>query len=359
MSLTQIRELHQKHKRWIPIVFFLLGFCFDAVMLQRVDELKVIIQQAVYLIVAALLIRVELIEAAREVEPPRILAKVWKYREAFLHFLLGTLLNSYTIFYFKSASAFSSFAFIAILIALLTLNEFKRFGKSQTQVHVAFLSLCLISYLVSLVPIIAGSIGDGLFLVSLAISIVVFWSYHDWVKPRLVSVPGLARTHLVLPFMGILLLFSALYFAHAIPPVPLSVTYMGIYHDVRKVDGEYQLSSTRPRWKFWQHGDQTFVANPGDSIFCYVQVFSPSRFKEELQVRWLYWDRRQGWQPSDAIPMPIVGGREEGYRGVTKKNNYQPGDWRVQIETRDGREIGRIGFKVVPANENSGTLDTF
>jgi hypothetical protein len=41
-----------------------------------------------------------------------------------------------------------------------------------------------------------------------------------------------------------------------------------------------------------------------------------------------------------------VGGREEGYRGVTKKNNFAPGDWRVQIETRDGREVGRITFTI-------------
>ena len=44
--------------------------------------------------------------------------------------------------------------------------------------------------------------------------------------------------------------------------------------------------------------------------------------------------------------MTIVGGREEGFRGVTKKSNYQPGRWRVQIETSEGHEIGWIGFTV-------------
>ena len=38
--------------------------------------------------------------------------------------------------------------------------------------------------------------------------------------------------------------------------------------------------------------------------------------------------------------------REHGYRGYTVKSNYQPGDYRVQIETTDGREIGRIGLTV-------------
>ena len=121
---------------------------------------------------------------------------------------------------------------------------------------------------------------------------------------------------------------------------------MGIFHNVEKADGEYLLTYTRPDEKFWQHGDQTFLARSGDTIYCFVRIFAPARFKDQLQVRWLYYDEKRGWQSSDAIPLPIVGGRNEGYRGVTKKSNYQPGDWRVQVETADGREVGRINFTV-------------
>jgi hypothetical protein len=45
--------------------------------------------------------------------------------------------------------------------------------------------------------------------------------------------------------------------------------------------------------------------------------------------------------------MNVEGGREEGYRGFTKKTNFQPGHWRVQIETLEDREVGRISFEVV------------
>jgi hypothetical protein len=348
MVLNRVNHLYQKHGKWIPIASFFAGFVFDMIMLRRIDDVKVILQQALYLLIASALIGVELIEEDRELSSPKILNRVWKYREALLHFLLGTLLNSYTIFYFKSASAITSFFFIVLLIALLTLNEFKRFGKSQTQVHVAFLSLCLISYLVSLAPTLLGFIGAVPFLCALASSIVLFSGYFKFIRRRLDGSPKLLKSHLLYPYAVIQIVFVILYFIHAIPPVPLSVKYMGIYHGVQKTEDGWELAYTRPVWKFWEHGDQTFLARPGDEIYCYAQIFSPTRFKDRLQVRWLYKDAKSGWLSSDAIPLPVVGGREEGYRAVTKKSNFQPGTWRVQVETLDDQEIGRIGFEVLP-----------
>jgi hypothetical protein len=260
--------------------------------------------------------------------------------------MLGTLLNSYTIFYFKSASEITSFIFIILLVALLMLNEFKHFGDSQTQVHVAFWSLCLVSYLISLSPIVLGFIGLIPFLVSVAGSVVVFSLFYYGMRPKLAAEPRILRSHMLFPYAAIQILFVGFYFLHLIPPAPLSVKFMGIYHGVQRAQGKWELTYYRPKWKFWQHGDQSFDSRTGDAIFCYVQVFSPARFKDRLQVRWLYKDPRRGWVPSDAIPMDIVGGREEGYRGFTKKENYQPGEWRVQVETADEREIGRIGFNV-------------
>lgn len=345
--ISKVRNFYKKYERWVPIASFFAGFVFDTFMLRRIDELATILQQALYIIISGALISVELIEETREVHPPSLLRKIWKYREFLLHFLLGTLLNSYTIFYFKSASAITSFIFIILLVALLIFNEFMHFGKSQIKVHVAFWSLCLISYLASLAPILLGFIGIIPFLSAVAASILIFSFYCKLLKPVYSAKPGLLRTHLLVPYASIQALFVFLYFIHAIPPVPLSVSYMGIFHNIEKKNGGYELSYMRPYWKFWEHGDQTFSARAGDPIFCFVQIFSPGRFKEELQVRWLYKDPKHGWLPADAIPMPIVGGREEGYRAITKKNNYQPGSWRVQIETRDAQEIGRIGFTVV------------
>ena len=54
----------------------------------------------------------------------------------------------------------------------------------------------------------------------------------------------------------------------------------------------------------------------------------------------------------DTIPIRITGGRAEGFRGYGFKSKYQPGEWKVQIETTDGREIGRIYFDLELAPES-------
>lgn len=341
-----LKDLYTKYERWVPIASFILGFCFDMAVLHRVDELAVLIQQAAYIIIAGILITVELQEHLREIHPPKGLGWFWKYREFLLHFMLGTLLNSYTIFYFKSASSFTSLAYILGLVALLIVNEFKRFGNDQSKVHMAFLSLCLVSYLICLVPIILGFMGTLTFVIAVAISVLCLIGYAKMVKPLFTAQPELIHTHVVFPFAAVHVVFVLLYFFHVIPPVPLSISYIGIYHQVEKENGEYKLTYHRSKWRFWEHGDQTYLARPGDTINCFAQIFAPSRFQEQLQVRWLFKDPRQGWLSADAIPIPILGGREEGYRVHTKKANYQPGDWRVQIETRENHEIGRINFTV-------------
>lgn len=341
------KNWYTRYERLIPIIAFVCGFIFDMSVLHRIDEPSVIIQQAGYLLFSCILISVELIEHAREIAPPRFLAKVWRYREFLLHFLLGTLLNSYTIFYFKSASSLTSFIFIIILVVVLTVSEFKRFGQLQTQVHMGLWSLCLVSYFQSLLPILFGFMGIIPFLASGISSILVFLVFYRWVRPKLADQDQVARTHVIYPYVIIQTLFTAMYFARVIPPVPLSVSYLGIYHSLKKENGNYLLSYSRPEWKFWQHGDETFYARPGDTVIAYMQVFSPSRFQDQLQVRWSLYDQKRGFQSQDAIPLQITGGREQGYRAVTQKNHYQPGLWRVQVETMDSHEVGRLDFTIV------------
>jgi hypothetical protein len=64
-------------------------------------------------------------------------------------------------------------------------------------------------------------------------------------------------------------------------------------------------------------------------------------------MRWSFQNPNGGrYLSSDRLTLPIYGGRGEGYRGVGSKSNYEPGRWRVDIETEDGRTIGSVPFTV-------------
>jgi hypothetical protein len=92
----------------------------------------------------------------------------------------------------------------------------------------------------------------------------------------------------------------------------------------------------------WHNGDQRFIAQPGDKVYVYFRIFSPGRFSDQVLLRW--YRKADRWMLQDTIPIRIVGGREAGFRGYGVKTNYQPGEWKVQVETTDGREIGRVYF---------------
>lgn len=351
-AFLSAKSFAHKHKKWEPLVFFCAGFAFDALLLHRIDDPLMLVHQAVYLSLSAVIIawdlfgevgRAEIPETTRG-QVPRLFAKIWSYREGILHFLIGTLLNVYTIFYFKSGTLLSSLIFLALLAGLLFLNEVRPAHIPKHILRNALFGLCLISYLNVVVSILIGSIGVLVFLCALLVAAIVHTAYSRFLKRKLE--PRRILRDVQAPFFGVLAVYALLYFTKVLPPVPLSMKHIGIYHEVTRVEGGYQLGLMKPDWKFWESGDQTFEARPGDKIFCFVQVFSPSRFKDELFVRWKFHDPRLGWTNADAIALGVSGGREEGFRGFTSKANYQPGDWRVSVETSDGREIGRLGVTV-------------
>jgi len=268
----------------------------------------------------------------------------FEYRPALVSFLLGTLLNMYTLFFFKSSSLLVSFAFLFVLAFLLLVNEFNRFKWLGLSFKFALLSLCILSFSASVVPIFAGSIGLGVFLLSMLVGCLPLIFVGWWIRKGAPDLFPQARRQILVPFGAVLLVFLASYLFKVIPPVPLSIPFIGVYHSVERTEEAYRLSHERPLWRFWHNGDQEFLARPGDKVYVFFRIFSPTRFSDQVLMRWYWKDAARGWALQDSIPIKIVGGREQGFRGYGFKSKYQPGAWKVQIETTDAREIGRVYF---------------
>ncbi len=144
---------------------------------------------------------------------------------------------------------------------------------------------------------------------------------------------------------------------HVFTGVPVAVKKIGVYYGVEKVEGKYLGKHTRPWYKFWQKGSQDFLVRPGDKLTVMASIFSPSNFHDKVYLQWFHDDPRFGWKLEDSIPLSILGGRDEGFRGYGTKQFYSLGDWKVVVETSDGREVGRISFEV--ANDESSDVREF
>jgi hypothetical protein len=198
------------------------------------------------------------------------------------------------------------------------------------------------------VPIALRSIGLWVFLLSMLAGCVPLAAAAAWIRRKAPELYPRARREILVPLGGVLVGFLAFYLFRLIPPVPLSIPFIGVYHGVERAAEGYRLTHERPAWRIWHNGDQWFAAQPGDRIYVYFRVFSPANFSDQVLLRW-YRKGEQRWALQDTIPIRITGGREAGFRGYGVKTNYQPGEWKVQVETTDGREIGRVYFELETA----------
>jgi hypothetical protein len=345
---NRLAAFRERHEHAEHVLFFIGGFTFDALMVRRIDDASTLIQQGIYLSIAGLLLLGLNAWNHRQVQPPRFLRGIWKWSEAALHFMLGTLLNAYVLFYFKSGSGVSAVLFLGTICVLLLMNELPQFRRFGPIVIFGLYSFCLTSYFAYLYPVLFGRLEPWMFLLAVGTSLLPL-SFLAWTHHQLTGDQRRVFLEALLPSLGVQAALVLLFLFHLVPPVPLSLQDIGIYHGVVRnpQDATYTLSHhPLPWWRFWSKDEQEFLARPGDRIFCFVHIFAPRNFRDEVRLRWAHHDSGVGWASSDAVPIQITGGKEKGYAGYSYKQNWRAGDWRVTVETRDGREIGRRHFTV-------------
>lgn len=339
-----ILRVYRQNEVVFSIFFFAAGFLFDLITLGRIDDLLNLVQQAVYLSILGALLLFEIKVSLNKMQVSERFQKLWNCHDLFVHFLFGSLLSAYTIFYYTSASAVTSFVFILLLAGLMLANEFPQVQKLGLPVRVILFNICLLSYFAFFYPILFGHVGALPFwlgFLTSAAGVVIIWRLNFQGEMH-----GLLKRHVAIPAISVHLVFLLGYYLNLIPPVPVAVKKIGVYYDVVKKDGQYLGMHLRSPWKFWQNGSQDFEVRAGDKVMVLLAVFSPARFEDKVYLKWFYDDPHLGWQQEDSIPLSILGGREQGFRGFGSKQFYKLGDWKVIVETSDGREVGRISLTI-------------
>ena len=340
-------------RRHSTVVMFVAGFSFDLLTMQRIDAWTDLAFQLGYLAGLTGLLVYQHREATGRWAPRGLVERWWRYNLEALHFLYGGLLSAYVVLYLRSSTAARPAVFLVLLVGTLLINEVPHVRRAGYRLRLGLHGFCLLSFLTYVIPIALGRIGGWVFLLSLLVSAALLWLLAGWMAP-----PGDARAterrRLFTPAAGVLLFVGGLYVLRLVPPVPLSIQFHGIYHDVRRDSGGYTLVYERPAaWALWRRDSRPFERRRGDRLFYFARVFAPSGFRHRVVIRWEVFDAERGtWATTDRIPIDVVGGRAEGFRGWAVKSNFQLGAWRVTTETEDGRAIATLPFRV---EEDAGT----
>ncbi|MEM9336611.1 MAG: DUF2914 domain-containing protein [Patescibacteria group bacterium] len=337
---------------------FFAGFVVDNITLNRVDQLfdNVILATYVVLAMASLLL---LYATTAGQLPERYNEKVRFYAPLLVQFSFGGLLSGMLIFYGRSGDWLVSWPFLLMILAVIYFNETLRDRASRLIYNLAILFIGLISYIVLVIPVFTGYMGPWVFVGSGVLALVVMYLFVQLLYRIVPKFMELQMKSIVFTLGAIFFGMNFLYFANIIPPIPLSLKEVGIYHSVvRFENGDYQLKYEKGAWwEFFKDSDDTFHPTPGGAVFCFAKVFAPTRLETDIFHTWEYQDDNGDWQEHFRASYPISGGSDGGYRGYTLVQNFRDGDWRCSVETERGQVLGREHFEV-DSTESVGELIT-
>ncbi|MCS3754803.1 hypothetical protein GGP79_002778 [Salinibacter ruber] len=344
-----VRRLYHRHETLAPLLLFFGGVTWDALTLQRIGALLDNVILGGYLLLLGGAIALTLLDRHGRPLPPSLRAlSTWSVGA--IQFLTGGLFSAYVIYYTRSASLTTASLFLLVLVGLLLTNEWIWSRHQGGHLLIGLYFLAVFCYLTFLLPVVLGTMGFWVFLTSGILSIGVTTGLllvlrRQGVFVRLRSFLG-ALCVIALLFGGL----TTFYVQHWIPPVPLALEHIGVYHDADRAGDAFVLRQERAsRAWFWTgDGDDPFHYAPTDTVHCFTAIYAPTAFQADVTHRWQrYVPSRDAWVDTDRIAYQVVGGRRSGYRGVTYKQHVSPGRWRVTVETEAGRPIGRTHFTVV------------
>lgn len=348
LSFRKLKEFFDKHESRLSSLTLIFGFIFDSVTLQRADYLFDNILIIVYLLVAgASIFIINLYEIGKFRN--KFSDTIHEFLPFTLQFAFGGLFSAFTIFYSKSASFLSSGIFVLLLFMLMVGNEFfkKRYEKFVFQIGIYFVAI--FSFTIYFLPVIIKKMGALVFLGSGAVSLVLISIFIFWISAQAPQRYQESRKFIYLTIASLWAFINFLYFANIIPPIPLSLKAGSVYHLVEKIPiGGYLVTGeAETAWYEKWRINKKIHLRPGAGVYVFSSIFAPTDLNIKVIHDWQYFDSKENeWISISKISFPIQGGRDNGYRGFSKKEGIFPGKWRVDVKTNRGQVIGRVRFKI-------------
>lgn len=334
----------KRYDRHIGIAALLFGFLFDFLTLGEPGGFIGNLVLGSYILVSAfLIVLLSLYGKTREATPSFLLF--------LLQFCFGNIAGGLTVLYGQSGTLQGSFLFFLVFGVFIFANEFFRQRYAFLTFHIGAWFFLALAYTSLVFPSVLKRMGDEVFLggVFFALAAVFFLILVIYIiAPK--SFSGFKKKSIIT--LGLIsVFFIGAYFGNIIPPVPLSLEKIGIFHSIVKTDSLYKAEFEPPRWfEPFRLTSKVFSFTKGSSAYCFSSIRAPLGLSVSVYHRWEKHDEHtRTWETVNRFLFSIHGGRSLGYRGYTQKFALEEGKWRCSVETERGALIGRTTFMVKDA----------
>jgi hypothetical protein len=352
-----LREL----KEHSTTLLFLGGFAFDMMLLPDATHTLTRYIGLGYLCSVGLFIMWRELLVSRN-RANSFEAKMYSFLTFLIAYFLGSALSFVCVYSFRSADLGVSWPFFIILFLCIFANEFVSTHNFRLTLDIAVLFIATLFFIIFNTPLILKVQNDMTFGVSIMVTIVISIMYIYVLRITSETAEREAPRATALA-IGIPMFVGMLYILNVIPAVPLSLGGAGVYHNITHNDdrGFILFGEEKSRFAWIKDSVYTpvhYVLPTDDAVYFYSAVNAPAELTAPLSHVWEYYDEgSKKWVVSTTISFGLTGGRENGYRAYSKKENIIDGLWRVTIMVDANRVVGRRTFRVLHG-VNSSPLQT-
>lgn len=353
MPQTPAQLWRTLRRHWLTVAF-VLGFVTDYILLNQIDNVIDNTILVFYVFLATISLFLLYVGVAER--GPKALARFYKrYAPVAMQYSFGGLLSGMLIFYGRSGDWLASAPFMLLIVVVIFGNEALSKRSDRLIYHIALYFIGLFSFVVLEVPVVLGKMGDGIFILSglIALMIVTFV-----VQVLFRIVPNFMAANIsriILTLGAIYIGFNTLYFTSLIPPIPLSLTELEVVHSVSRVgDDGYRVEFETQPWYRNIPFARPVIHPTGSSVACFARVYAPTRLSTTVFQRWEYQDETGEWQDHFRLGYDINGANDGGYGGYTAIKNFFPGVWRCSVETERGQVLGREVVRIEETGQPKG-----
>ena len=339
----KIKAFYKEYESFFMPALIAWGFVFHYITFKIIPITEVLYLVFVYLALATLaIIFIHLYDQELITQKLRYIRL---FAPLLLQLMLGSIIGGVFIFYWFSGSIFVSWPFISIIVLLLIGLELYKHYLENAVVQLALYSFAAFLMLAVALPYFFTSINPWFFILAGVISLALVFGLI-WLLKKSPAIKN-HKARIIIVCVLIFAVMNVFYFYNLIPPVPLSIRDSGVYHNVYRSGGNYVVVSESET--FFQRLSliPTIHLQPGDRVYVFTSIYSPSDLNTDIVYDWQYYDPvQEKWVSEGKTSYQLVGGRLQGYNGYSYRANPAAGEWRVYIETPRGQVLGQHEFNV-------------